>query len=138
MKITGPRSAGAAPSRPKRASRGTQGSGFSLQAADEMASAPRAGTAAPVGAVEGVFALQEVPDATDDRSRGFARGHDVLDRLEEIRLAVLGGAVPRDKLVELRQRVQARRRAEDDARLAAILDEIDQRAAVELAKLGMM
>ncbi len=138
MKITGPRSVGATPSRPKRASRGTQGSGFSLQAADEMASAPRAGTAVPVGAVEGVFAVQEVPHATDGRLRGFAHGHDVLDRLEEIRLAVLGGAVPRDRLVELRRRVQARRRAEDDACLAAILDEIDQRAAVELAKLGMM
>ncbi len=82
--------------------------------------------------------MQEVPDATGGRSRGIAHGTDLLDRLDEIRLALLGGTIPYDTLIALQRRVGARKRTATDARLAEILDEIDVRTAVELAKLGIM
>ncbi len=69
--------------------------------------------------------------------RGIARGADLLDRLDEIRHALLCGAMARESLADLRRHVQARRPLVDDARLGAILDEIDLRASVELAKLGL-
>ena len=138
MKITDPRPISPPRTRPNRVSRGAKGSDFASQVPSDEASTSRLQASSSIGAVEGLFALQEVPDATDGRSRGIAYGDDLLDRLDEIRFALLSGAIPRDRLAELSRRVQAERGAVDDSRLAAILDEIDLRAAVELAKLGML
>ena len=60
----------------------------------------------------------------------------MLDELEQIRLGLLLGAIPRARLEQLAQMVRARREQLDDAKLIAILDEIELRAAVELAKLA--
>ena len=81
--------------------------------------------------------MQEVPTATDERSRGIKRGHDLLDRLDDIRYGLLTGSIPRERLLALRDAVATRRLVASDPRLGAILDEIDLRASVELAKLGI-
>jgi hypothetical protein len=67
----------------------------------------------------------------------MARAHaeDVLDRLEALRAWILVGAMPKDKLVELAQRLRAQRQRSDDPRLNEIIDEIELRAEVEIAKL---
>ena len=137
MKITAPRPPCPGPARSRRVVRGAKGAEFSVQVTGESASATRASPAAPLAPLEGLLALQEVPDAAHGRSRGIARGHDLLDRLDEVRHALLVGAIPRNRLVELRNRVHARKGDAGDPRLSAILDEIDLRAAVELAKLEM-
>jgi hypothetical protein len=59
----------------------------------------------------------------------------MLDRLEDIRHGLLMGAIPRDRLQELAAAVRRQREAIDDPRLVEILDEIELRARVELAKL---
>jgi N-acetylglucosamine kinase-like BadF-type ATPase len=94
------------------------------------------GPAGP-GAVEAVFALQEAPDATDEHQRKQAKAHgdDLLDQLEAVRRWILAGAVPKDKLAELARQLRAQRRRTDDPRLEAIIDEIELRAEVEIAKL---
>jgi hypothetical protein len=91
----------------------------------------------PIGGIEGVLAVQEVPDALDGRSRKQTvdRGEMILDRLDKFRLRLIEGAMPKAELVELAQFVRARRRATDDTRLNAIIDEIELRAEVEIAKL---
>lgn len=90
-----------------------------------------------VGAVESVVAVQEVPDATDGRSRKMLRqyGDELLDRLDELRLAILAGAVSKERLAELAHRLREKRRQSDDPRLNEIIDEIELRAEVEVAKL---
>ncbi len=60
----------------------------------------------------------------------------MLDELEQIRLGLLLGQIPRARLEQLAQMVRARREQLDDPKLIAILDEIELRAAVELAKLS--
>jgi len=52
------------------------------------------------------------------------------------RRALLAGSVPKDRLIQLAQMVRARRDTVSDPRLATILDEIELRAEVELAKLS--
>ena len=138
MKINGPGSIGRPPARPNRVARGGKGASFSRQIPDESPSTAPVSGSGPMRPVEALIALQEVPDATGGRSRGIAHGTDLLDRLDEIRLALLGGTIPHDTLIALQRRVGARKRTMADARLAEILDEIDVRAAVELAKLGIM
>src|SRR5689334_16479169 len=86
-----------------------------------------------------VLALQEAPDATTRnraRQRAKERGNLMLDHLEELRMGLLLGIVPLAKLETLAQLVRAKREQIDDPKLLAILDEIELRAAVELAKLS--
>ena len=136
MKIDGSGSIRPTQSRARRPSRAVTDGAFSSQIAVEPHSAG-VGSVAPGNAVDGLLALQEVPDAADGRSKGLARGADLLDRLDEIRHALLRGAISRERLAELHRHVQAKKTVVDDARLGAILDEIDLRASVELAKLGI-
>jgi len=82
--------------------------------------------------------LQELPASwVYRRCRGCwaQRGADILDKLEEIRRDILAGAVPRDRLENLAQSLRQRRVQVSDPRLIEIIDEIELRAAVEIAKL---
>jgi hypothetical protein len=113
---------------------GTEG-GFSSQVSGETA--PQQPTApATLTPVEGLFALQEVPDASAGRRRAVARGNELLDQLDALRLALLAGTVPRQQLRQLAQLSRERLQQIGDPRLAALVEEIELRAAVELAKLG--
>lgn len=90
-----------------------------------------------IGAVDSVIVVQEAPDSTEQRSRGLSMtyGQGVLDRLEDIRCDLLLGTVPKERLASLAQTMRAQRRQSKDARLNEIIDEIELRAEVEIAKL---
>jgi len=110
------------------------GVGFGAAVSGEQ---PLSGAAAsrPVVPVDGLFQLQEVPDAMAQRRRAVQRGSTVLDRLDDLRLALLGGSLSQGQLAELQRVVASERGLVDDPRLVAVLDEIDLRAKVEVAKL---
>ena len=119
--------------RPDKGSQAKPGEFSKLLEGLDEPEAPRAtASAAPVDPVVGVR------DATDRSGRrSKQRAEDILDRLEEIRLGLLAGAIPRDRLEALDQLVQQHRDRVADPRLSEILDEIELRARVELAKLDM-
>jgi hypothetical protein len=94
--------------------------------------------AAPTGALGTILALQGYEDDGERRRKAAARGLDLLDTLEELRRHMLGGAVPRETLERLTALAERSRGEIDDPQLAAVLDEIDLRAQVELAKLGAL
>jgi len=85
--------------------------------------------------VDGLFALQEVADELSGRRKAAARGAALLDRLDELRLGLLSGKMPRAQLEALRQLAREHGPTADDPKLAAILSDIELRVAVELAKL---
>jgi hypothetical protein len=62
-------------------------------------------------------------------------GDDLLDRLESLRRDILLGAIPKEKLANLAHALRAQRGQTDDPRLKQIIDEIELRAKVEIAKL---
>ncbi len=100
------------------------------------------GGAAPLTHLDALLSLQEVPDSTDGRSKGLARANEMLDLLEEVRKGILLGAISESKLRNLadmarNQRQNAGESLDDDDRLREILDDIELRAEVELAKLGL-
>ena len=80
--------------------------------------------------------IQEVADPTTGRSRGVRRGFDLLDQLDRLRRAIMLGSLSRAQIERLTDLVAARRDQVDDPALAELLNEIEVRAAVELAKLG--
>lgn len=135
MKVEGP-----GPIRPPTLRRAGKRTGAGRDFASELSTAEvqtaTVSGAAPLAAVDAVLALQEVPDAAEGRGRALRYGSDMLERLDDIRHGLLLGTIPREKLKGLVQMIQSRRERADDPRLAAILDEIELRAAVELAKLG--
>lgn len=90
-----------------------------------------------IGSVAALIALQAGGDATQGgRQAEIDRAEDLLDRLDQIRVGLLTGGLSIATLKSIVARLEARRRDGIDPRLAGIIDEIELRAKVELAKLS--
>jgi hypothetical protein len=92
----------------------------------------------PVASMDSILALQEVGDATQEEGKRalYQRGEDILDKLAEIQQEILMGAISVDRLQNLASLLRNRRETVDDPELAQIIDEIELRAEVEIAKWG--
>ncbi len=101
---------------------------------DETSESGAANNVGGTNAVSGILGVQEVDDALAHASKGKMRAQDILDRLEDLRIELLTGTISREKLLQLSRLVTARKGKITDPRLAEILDEVDLRAQVELAK----
>ncbi len=135
MKIDGSgRVGGPAAPGGRRSARAGEG-GFTLGETEEAKASAGPVAAGPVGGIGALFALQEV-DADGERRRAAKRGNDLLDRLEELRLGLLFGHFPKERLLDLLGMVRSRQEKLSDPRLAGVLADIELRAEVELAKLG--
>jgi hypothetical protein len=110
------------------------GGGFRLPGAAEQAA--RMSAAQPAMPMDALVALQAGEDATERRKRRVRRGHDLLDALDKLKAALLGGVLPLAQLASLKQQLDQRRDISDDPRLEEIVEHIELRVAVELAKLG--
>ncbi len=126
-----------------RGAKGVQ-QGASSGGAFRAESAGRAGTpqktakSLAIGSVDALLALQSVGGNAGRRAKAVKRGHSMLDILEELRLDLLAGSVSDPKLKKLLDLVRASANpgAEDSA-LGNLLDDIELRARVELAKRGL-
>ena len=91
--------------------------------------------AAPTQAVDALLSIQEVDDAVDGRTRQGQRwGESIQDKLEALRIGLIGGVIPLEDLETITKMIQEGRGEVDDPALNEILDEIELRARVELAK----
>jgi len=63
------------------------------------------------------------------------RASKILDALDDLKLDLLDGRLSPDALEALTRSVREQRSLTDDPQLEGLLDEIETRAAVELAKL---
>ncbi|MBR1946317.1 MAG: flagellar assembly protein FliX [Alphaproteobacteria bacterium] len=118
---------------------GADGSFSSFLEETEGVSSSSVGAASEIGGLEALLAAQSVGDALQDngkKKRAAAHGNELLDKLEDLRTAILTGSVPKNKLIELAQALRVKREAGLDAELNQILDDIELRAEVELAKLS--
>jgi hypothetical protein len=99
---------------------------------------PRAQTVAgpgPIAAVESILTLQGLDDSTSGRSKGVGHGEQLLEMLDQVRDGLLSGGIPRTTLNRLAVAVGRRHEGFADPKLQTVLDEIELRARVELAKL---
>ena len=92
----------------------------------------------PIAALDSILALQGMDDSTDGRSRGLKHGEHLLDMLDQVRDGLLAGGIPRATLNRLANAVTRRQEQFADPHLQGVLDEIELRAHVELAKLEML
>lgn len=91
--------------------------------------------AAPAS-LTGILGAQEI-DADEGDPRGAAQGYgtDLLDRLALLRIEVLDGRVSASRLAALGNAVRADGQRCGDSRLDAIIEAIELRVEVEIAKL---
>ena len=138
MKVTGSkvgatgRAGGSAPS-----AKTPSGAGFSVAGgASARESAPAARLSGPtgVGSVDALLALQQADGPLERRRRAVKRAGRILDVLDDIKVALLEGRVGPGALSQLTEALREERSQTEDPRLEGVLDEIETRAAVELAK----
>ncbi|ACA18540.1 conserved hypothetical protein [Methylobacterium sp. 4-46] len=97
-----------------------------------------AGGAATLAGLDAILTLQSQPDDPGERRRRSARrGHDLLDALDRLKAALLGGRVSTQDLKAIAARLAERGGASGDPRLDDLIGQIELRAEVELAKLGL-
>ena len=92
-----------------------------------------------IARVDALLSLQAVESPTERaaRNRMQQRASTVLDELERIRMALLSGTLTIGHVIDIADVVASHREKVIDPRLTAILDEIDLRAQVELAKMRL-
>jgi hypothetical protein len=136
MKVTGPSGIGS--SSGARPARGAGGDGFRIitpEAAGGASQASSVSATRGVMGVEALLALQDVGGPLERKRRAVRRAGRILDVLDEIKISLLEGELSMGELDRLRRAVRDERDGTEDPALEAVLDEIELRAAVEVAKL---
>ncbi len=96
-------------------------------------------TTQSIAQVDALLAIQGAEDPTERaaRQRARSRAGNILDALDKIRMAMLNGTLTLGHMIDIADVVAAHREKIADPALTAIMDEIDLRAQVELAKMRM-
>jgi hypothetical protein len=138
MKVSSSSSVGS--TQGSRGASASSGQGFAVSGpaqAGGAAPAAKVAGAAPVSSIDALLALQSVGTATERRKRAVKRAGRILDLLDDVKVALLDGALTPSALSGLVAAVHEQRDRTDDPGLEGVLNEIETRAAVELAKFGM-
>ncbi len=93
------------------------------------------GASSPMAAVDAILALQAVEDPIFAKRKAFVRGETMLDILEDMKADLLTGQVNESQLNKLLAIVQ-QAKTKSDPNLDALIEDIELRAKVELAKMG--
>ena len=136
MKIKGP--GRITPSRVER----TKGKSSADKAAFEKALGPDEAEAssamsgtAQLTSINSLLSLQELPTATDGKSKGVQRAEGLIEHLEAIQHGLLMGHISIGRLSKIINALAAEREKKLDPQLVQIINDIELRAKVELAKL---
>lgn len=84
-----------------------------------------------------LLALQEISEEERRRERLVKQGKTMLDALETLRQRLLMGEIPAHMLNQLETSLAAQKEGVSDPNLLMIIEDIELRVAVELAKLEM-
>ena len=111
--------------------------GKALSADEVQTSGAMSGTA-PLTSVNSLLSLQEMPSATEGKSRTIQRAEGLIEHLEAIRHGLLLGQISKKRLNDIIKALAVQREKNLDSGLVEIINDIELRAKVELAKLEMM
>lgn len=116
--------------------RPASGASFEIGQGPQARESRPAATVASSASIDALLALQAVEDPLLKRRKLVRRGSQLVDALEDLRADLLVGRMSEGRLNQLMAVLgQARERGE--AGLDALIDEIELRARVELAKRGL-
>ena len=120
-----------------RSATGKAGSGPAFVPAGEQGAARVNATApvAPAAGLDAILALQAVGDFKESRRKAVRRGSNLLDLLDEMKADLLIGRTTPQRLDAMVAQLSALRERVEPG-LDALLDDIELRVRVELAKQG--
>ncbi len=137
MKIEGPnRTQGS--SETKRKNRTSKsGSSFEDFISKESTASAETGASKQIAGVDALLSVQAAEDPTERaaRRRMHERSEKILDELETIKIAMLTGSLTVGHMIDIADVVASHREKIQDPEMAELMDEIDLRAQVELAKM---
>jgi Class II flagellar assembly regulator len=108
-----------------------------VAATDVATPSPAITKAAPIHSLDMLLSVQGVAEEVSRRQKQIKHANLTLDGLEELRLALLMGNVPVYLLHSIEQRMTVMKQSEISEGLRDVMEEIELRAAVELAKFKM-
>ncbi len=90
-----------------------------------------------IAKVDALLAVQGAESATERsaKRRMRERGDSILRKLDNLRLGILTGNLTIGQVVDIADVVASHREKINDPKLTALLDEIDLRAQIEIAKM---
>ena len=90
-----------------------------------------------IAKVDALLAVQGAESATERsaKRRMRERGDQILRKLDNLRLGILTGNLTIGQVVDIADVVASHREKINDPKLTALLDEIDLRAQIEIAKM---
>ena len=90
-----------------------------------------------VSNIDSLIALQDIDSAMSKQERAVQKGFHLLDDLDNLKLAILGGTKLEKELKSLQNNTEMLSTQDLPEKLKNTLQEIDLRARVELAKRGI-
>ena len=105
-----------------------------LGAGSAIVSAQSTSASTGVSSVAALMALQGVDDVTEKKKRVARRGRQLLEGLDRLKIDILEGRDPLDTLSDLRTALQSAREDSGETQLESLIDQIELRVEVELAK----
>lgn len=139
MKIDGPgKTSGTKGVSKTGAKKGAGDASFSgmIDGAGDVASPAAASGVMSIQGIDALLSLQEAGDGTHGggNKKARMRAEVLLDQLDKVRMGLLSGGIPVSTLQQLKNALHSQRAEVMDPGLNEVLDEIDLRVQVELAK----
>jgi hypothetical protein len=118
---------------PKRSASGS----FAVSDQTETQTTNSAPTLRMVAGIDALMVLQGVEDQAERRRRSVKSGRHALDLLDELKVGLLGGPLNQSTLLRLKSAAAELKDGSGDTGLDGVIDEINLRVEVELAKAGI-
>ncbi len=136
MKVQGPSEAGKASKSKKSNKTSGSDSRFGEMVSSGVKSSAGVAATQSISKVDALLAVQGIDTATEKGARGRMkkRGDQILRQLDNIRLGILTSDMTMGQILDVADIVASHRENITDPELTGILDEIDLRAQIEIAK----
>lgn len=137
MKVEGPSKSGGTQKSGKAKQAGKTSSSFDNMVAESINSVSSASPLQSISKVDALLAVQGVDNPTERaaRRRMHERGDKILHHLDNLKVAILSGHLTIGQVIDIADVVASHREKVNDPDMTALLDEIDLRAQIEMAKI---
>lgn len=137
MKVEGPSKTQKAGKTEKAKKAGKTDGTFGAMVASAAQETSAAEATQSIAKVDALLAVQGAESATERKARGrmHQRASSILDRLDGLKMSILSGGLTLGQVIDIADVVASHREKISDPEMSALLDEIDLRAQIELAKM---
>lgn len=137
MKIEGPSKSQKASSTSKTSKTGKTNSSFGDMVTGAAKETSGVAATQSIAKVDALLAVQGAESAMERKARRkmVERGDKVIRQLDHLRLGLLTGKLTIGQVIDLADVIASHREKVNDPEMTAVLDEIDMRAQIEIAKM---